>query len=43
MVEKKDDEAVTNVNSETGFGRFRIIKGLDCLIYICNTNREEGH
>jgi len=43
MVEVKDEDAVTYVNSETGFGSFRIIKGVDCLIYISNTDIDEGH
>jgi len=43
MVEGKDDGAVTNVNSETGFGSLRIVKGVDRLIYISCTNMEEGH
>jgi len=34
MVEGKDDKAVTYVNSETGFGSLRIVKGMDSLIYI---------
>jgi hypothetical protein len=28
---------------ETGFGSLRIVKGADRLIYISNTNMEEGH
>jgi len=43
MVEGNDDEAVTNLNSETGFGSLRIVKGVDRLIYISNTDMEEGH
>jgi len=43
MVEGKDDKAVTYVNTETGFGSLRIVKGVDRLIYISNTNMEEGH
>jgi len=43
MVESKDDEAVMYVNSETGFGSLRIVKGVDCLIYISDTDMEEGH
>jgi len=34
MVEAKDDEAVMYVNSNVGFGSLRIVKGVDCLIYI---------
>ena len=41
MVEDKDDEAVTYVNSKTGFVRLRIAKGVNRLIYISNTNIEE--
>jgi hypothetical protein len=43
MVEGKDDEAVIYVNSERGFGSLRIVKGVDCLIYISDTNMEQGH
>jgi len=43
MVEGKDDKAVTYVNSETALGSLRIVKGVDCLIYINNTNMKEGH
>jgi len=43
MVEGKDDEAVTYENSETGFGSLRIVKDVDRLIYISDTNMEEGH
>jgi hypothetical protein len=43
MVEARMKEAVTNENFETGFGSLRIVKDVDRLIYICNTNMEEGH
>jgi len=43
MVEGKDDEAVMYVNSETGFDSLTIVKGVDRLIYISNTDMEEGH
>ena len=43
MVEGKDDEAVTCVNSETGFASLRIVKGVDRLIYISDTDMEERH
>jgi len=43
MVEGKDDEAVRYVNSETGFDSFRIVKGVDRLLNISNTDMEEGH
>jgi hypothetical protein len=43
MVDGKDDKAVMYANSETGFGSFRIVKGVDCLIYISDTNMEEGY
>jgi hypothetical protein len=36
-------KAVTNENSETGFGSLRIVKGGECLIYISDTDMEEGH
>jgi len=32
MVEGKDDDEVTYLNSEHGFGSVRIVKGVDCLI-----------
>jgi len=43
MVEGKDDKVVKYVNSEAGFGSPRIVKGVDCLIYMSNTDMEEGH
>jgi len=43
MVEGMDDKAVTYVNSETDFGSLRIVKGVDRLIYISDTDMEEGH
>jgi len=43
MVGGKDDKAVTYVNSETGFGSLRIVKGVDRLIDISDTDMEEGH
>jgi len=43
MVEGNDGEPVTHENSETGFGSLRIVKGVDSLIYISDTNMEEGH
>jgi len=43
MVEAKDEEAVTYVNSETGFGSFTIVKGVDRVRYINDTDMEEGH
>jgi hypothetical protein len=36
-------KAVTYENSEIGFGSFRIVKGVDRLIYLSDTNMEEGH
>jgi len=42
MVDGKDDKPVTYKNSETGFGSLRIIKGVDHLIYICDSDMEEG-
>jgi hypothetical protein len=43
MVEGKDDVAVTYVNSKTGSDSLRIVKGVNRLIYISNTEVEEGH
>ena len=43
MVEDKDDMAVTYVNSKTDFGSLRIFKGVDHLIFISDTDMEEGH
>jgi len=43
MVQGKDDEGVTYVNSEIGFGSLRIVKGVDRLIYISNAEMEERH
>jgi len=43
MVEAKEEEAVTYVNSEIGFGSLKIVKCVDRLIYISDTNMEEGH
>jgi len=43
MVEGKDDKAVMYANSETGFDSLRIVKGEDDLIYISDTDMEEGH
>jgi len=42
MVEGKDDEAVTYVNSEAGFGSLRIVKGVYRVIYISDTDMEKG-
>jgi hypothetical protein len=36
-------KAVTYENSETGLGSLRVVKGVDRLIYISDTNMEEGH
>jgi len=43
MVEEKDDKAVMYVNSETGFGSLRIVKGLEHLMYISDSDMVEGH
>ena len=43
MVEGKDAKAVMYVNSDRGFGSLRIVKGVDRLIYISDTDIEEGH
>jgi len=43
MVEGKDDEAVTYVNSETDFGSLRIVQGVDRLTYISDTDMEKRH
>jgi len=42
MVEGKDAEAVMDVTTEIGFDSPRIVKGVDCLIYISDTDMEEG-
>jgi len=36
-------KAVTYENSTAGFGSLRIVKGVDHLIYISDTDMEEGH
>jgi hypothetical protein len=43
MVEGKDDEAVTYVNSERGSDSLRIVKSVNRLIYISDTDMEEGY
>jgi len=43
MVDAKDEKAVTYVNSEIGLGSLRIVKGVDRLIYISDTDMAEGH
>jgi len=43
MVEGRMTKAVANENSKTGFGSLRIVKGVDRLIYISDTDMEEGH
>jgi hypothetical protein len=43
MVDAKDDKAGTYVNSETGFDSLRIVKGVDHLICISDTDMEEGY
>jgi hypothetical protein len=43
MVDGKDDKALRYVNSETGFGCLRIVIGVDCLIYIIDTDMEEEY
>jgi len=42
MVEGKDDKIVMNENSEIGFGSLRIVQDVDRLIYISDTDIEEG-
>lgn len=42
MVDGKDDQAVTCVYSVTGFHSLKIVQGVDYLIYITNTDMEEG-
>jgi len=37
MVEGKDNEAVTYVNSKIGFCSLRVVKGVDCLKHISDT------
>jgi hypothetical protein len=36
-------KAVTYENSETGFSSLEIVNGVDRVIYISDTNMEEGH
>jgi hypothetical protein len=36
-------KAATYENTETGFDSLRIVKGVDRLIYISDTDMEEGH
>jgi hypothetical protein len=36
-------KAVTYENTETSFGSLTIVKGVDRLIYISDTDMEEGH
>jgi uncharacterized ferredoxin-like protein len=43
IVKGLDETAVTYVNSETGFGRLQIVMSLDGLIYISDTDMQEGH
>jgi hypothetical protein len=43
MVEGKDDQDVTYVNSWTGYHSLKIVKSVDNLIYISDTDMEEGH
>jgi len=43
MVEGKDDEVVTYVNSKAGFDSLRIVKGVDHMLYISDTAMEEVH
>jgi hypothetical protein len=43
MIKTKDEEGVTYANSETGFGSLRIVKDVDRLIYISDTEMEKGH
>ena len=31
------------LTQKTGFGSLRIVKGVDRVIYMSNTNMEEGH
>jgi hypothetical protein len=38
-----DDKAIRNEHSRTGFGSPRIVKGVDCLISISDTDMGEGH
>jgi len=43
MVEGNDVQSGMYVNSETGFASRRIVKGVDRLLYISDTDMEEGH
>jgi len=36
-------KAVTYENSEMCFGSLRIVEGVDVLIYISDTDMDEGH
>jgi len=42
MVEGKNDEAVTYANTKPGFGSLTIAKGEDHLVYIRDTDVDEG-
>jgi len=42
MVEGKNYKAVINENSEMGYNSPSIVKGVDDLIYIGNTDQEEA-
>jgi len=43
MVEGKDDEIVTYLNSEADFGSLRIVKDVDSRIYVSYTEMEDRH
>jgi hypothetical protein len=43
MVNRRIPNAVRYENSNASFASLRIVKGVDCPIYMSNTNMEEGH
>jgi len=42
MVEARMTKAIMNENSKIGFGNLRIGKGVDRLVYISDSDMEEG-
>jgi len=43
MVDDKDDQLLTYTNSKSGLGILRIVEGVNRVIYISDTEKEEGH
>jgi len=43
MVQGNDDNAVTYLNSEAGLDSLRMVKAVDHLIYISDTDIKERH